>query len=105
MSGLLQRRSFLLGVGAIMAAPAIVRVESLMKLPRPLRSGIIKLGDTVWHKGAPIGIVTALVSGDRVSPGVLVDMPFPMPQIVGIRQDELEYFKFGGAWPEEWGRG
>lgn len=35
MPVILPRRKFLAGLAAAIAAPAIVRVESLMKLPRP----------------------------------------------------------------------
>lgn len=35
---ILPRRTFLAGLAAALAAPAIVRVDALMKLPRPVRA-------------------------------------------------------------------
>lgn len=54
MSGIiLPRRQFLAGAIAALSAPAIVRVESLMKLPRPERylHPLFRLGDFVMTAG------------------------------------------------------
>jgi hypothetical protein len=50
MTGLiLPRRQFLTGLAAALAAPAIVRIDSLMKLPRPeiVRAVSFQVGDLV----------------------------------------------------------
>lgn len=40
------RRGFLTGISSVIAAPAIVRVSSLMRLPPPVR--IVLLGEYDW---------------------------------------------------------
>jgi hypothetical protein len=60
-----------------------------------------KLGDVVWYSGNPIGVVTALTSGDRKSPGVLVSTR-AWPAVMGIKQADLQHFRFKSFWPVEW---
>ena len=81
MSLILPRRAFLAGLGAVIAAPAIVRADSLMKLPRPeiIRSPAIPVAifDSGWPQVGSIamGIDPAQpllkMNGERVAAGDL----------------------------------
>lgn len=51
----INRRKLITGLISFVAAPAIVRVESLMKLPKPekvmTREEILKIMDKLWANG------------------------------------------------------
>lgn len=62
---MIARRSFLLGIGAALAAPAVVRAESLMKLwvpkPRPLllETALVQIrNDVLWKIAHPVFFVS-----------------------------------------------
>ncbi len=71
---MIQRRSLLIGLASLLAAPAIVRAESLMKLPAPLK--IIKpemkfeAGEIVWTaSGGNDGPISILIyDGKEMQP-------------------------------------
>lgn len=65
MQGQVGRRSFLRGLGLIVAAPAIVKVESLMKLPP---KQIIRLDPLVGRPRMVIGQLRPGVYGLLISP-------------------------------------
>ncbi len=75
---ILARRSFLTGLTAtLIAAPAIVRASSLMKVkvieqPADVTFGVtirrctgtFQVGDVVTHSGGVLGVITKIVSSD-----------------------------------------
>ena len=86
---ILPRRQFLAGLAAALAAPAIVRVDSLMKLPKPKIIPInvnfaIKLGDFVSYEDRVVGVITAIREG-----GGFMMETIDQPAIVGVPPDVL----------------
>jgi hypothetical protein len=71
---MMDRRSLITGVVSLVAAPAIVRADSLMKLPKPAASLIeaelgltiqpgLQLGDLLLQGDRVMGVITAIGKG------------------------------------------
>ena len=73
----MDRRSLITGLISPVAAPAIVRADSLMRLPKPTASLIeaelgltiqpapigLQLGDLLWQGDQVMGVITAIGKG------------------------------------------
>lgn len=74
---MMHRRTLITGLVSLVAAPAIVRVESLMRLPKPILVPVevnfgltiqpvsfgLKVGDVIYQGSQVFGTITAIGSG------------------------------------------
>jgi hypothetical protein len=105
------RRGFLIGLGAVIAAPAIVRAESLMRIKAPPKLVITDIGEP-WVIPAPEGWLPCY--GQQLSRSRYADLfraigttfghgdmvtTFNLPDLRGRVQIPMDYGLAGGSPP------
>ncbi len=99
---MMNRRSLLLGLSAVLAAPAIVKAESLMKLwvPRPTLVTLDDYAEGVWEHGGYVrvddlvhvyGRITLTTMGSGDGTALITGIPWIANQSVRRLDDCIDF--------------